>query len=224
MAVYVRTQSNTPWLWKNRFRFTGLMTASTALVYFLLFGFGLVPQTLQYQPTSAVASTSQPAVANLSTLESQPSRPKQDLPKRITIPAVGIDSAVRSPASKRVSVLNDYLNRGAVRYPGSGYAGNGNLFVFGHSTSHETVWNQAYKTFNGLEDLKAGQTVKVTTESGIFRYVVKSVKIKENSRAYVPLETNKDLLTISTCDSFGAKEDRVVVRAEFSDFIPDRPR
>jgi LPXTG-site transpeptidase (sortase) family protein len=221
MKPYVGIQSNQPWIWRYRFSFTAAATVVAAVGYFLLYSVGFVPQPLQYQPGQTVQAESQTATpADIDQLESAPSRPKHALPQHVSIPAAGIDTSVLNPASRQVSVLNNYLNRGAVRYPRSGYPGNGNLFIFGHSTSHETVWNQAYKTFNNLEDVSDGDTITITTDKGEFRYRIQSKEIKRDSRAYVPLGVNNDMLTISTCDSFGSKEDRIVVRAEFVDYIP----
>lgn len=221
MNSHIRKQSNQPWLWQYRFSFTFAATITAACLYLLLYGIGFVPATFQYEPGQAVqAQTASVTTPDLNELESTPSQPRHELPSRVTIPAVGIDTNINNPASRQVGILNSYLDRGAVRYPQSGYPGNGNLFLFGHSTSHETVWNQAYKTFNNLEDVTVGDEITVHTSSGVFYYQVNSKEIKRNSEAYVPLETERDMLTISTCDSFGAKEDRVVVRADFIKYVP----
>lgn len=223
MTKFVPKQHKQPWLWRYRFSFTFAATFISACLYLLFFAVGFVPQSFQYssgQPPQAQAAAA--TEVDITTLESMPERPKHELPNRVTVPAVGIDTTILHPASRQTSVLNNYLNRGAVRYPQSGYPGNGNLFLFGHSTSHETVWNQAYKTFNKLEDVNAGDEITVRTDSGVFYYEVGQKQIKENSQAYVPLNVDKNMLTISTCDSFGSKEDRVVVRADFKRFAPNQ--
>lgn len=223
MTKFIRKQHKQPWLWRYRFSFTFAATFAAAFLYLLLFAVGFVPQSFQYssdQPPQAQAATA--AEVDMKTLESIPERPKHELPNRVTIPAVNINTTILHPASRQAGVLNDYLDRGAVRYPQSGYPGNGNLFLFGHSTSHETVWNQAYKTFNRLENVNTGDEITVQTDSGIFYYEVSQKQIKKNSQAYVPLNVDKDMLTISTCDSFGSKEDRVVVQADFKRFTPNQ--
>ena len=222
MNPHIGVQNNQPWIWRYRFSFTAAATVVAAVGYFLLYAVGFVPQPLQYQPGQAVQAKSQTATpADINQLESTPSRPKHALPQRVSIPAVDIDTSVSNPASRKIGILNSYLNRGAVRYPRSGYPGNGNLFIFGHSTSHETVWNQAYKTFNNLEDVSVGDAITITTNKGEFQYRVRSKEFKEDAQAYVPLGAKNDMLTISTCDSFGSKEDRIVVQADFVDYIPN---
>jgi LPXTG-site transpeptidase (sortase) family protein len=222
MNLHLHKHHNQPWLWRYRFSFTIAATLSTACLYFLLYGIGFVPQTFQYrsaQSAQAQTATTTATKPNIDSLESTPARPKHELPKEVTIPSVGIDTEINNPASRQIGILNSYLDRGAVRYPQSGHPGNGNLFLFGHSTSHDTVWNQAYKTFNGLEDVSVGEKIIVRTDTGNYHYRITSREIKENSDAYVPLEVDKDMLTISTCDSFGSKEDRVVVQADFTKYV-----
>lgn len=221
MTAYIRTQHKQPWLWRHRFGFTAAATITAACLYLLFYGLGLAPQALQNQPEqTARAQTSTSSQASIQDLESAPTRPEHELPNRVTVPSVGIDAEISNPASRQIGILNSYLNQGAVRYPQSGYPGNGNLFLFGHSTGRQTVWNQAYKTFNNLEDVTEGDEIVVHTDAGDFYYEVHTKELKENSHAYVPLEVDKDMLTISTCDSFGSKEDRIVVRADFTDFAP----
>ena len=85
-----------------------------------------------------------------------------ELPLSIKIPVIGVDAPIYNPATTSVSVLDGYLLKGAVRYPGSGLlGGDGNIFIFGHNTGIKIVYNQAFKTFNGLKDLKAGDLIHV---------------------------------------------------------------
>jgi len=70
--------------------------------------------------------------------------------------------------------------------------------------------------------LSAGDEIYISTQSGTFTYTAQTVNKRENTAAYVPLDTDKDLLTIATCDNFGAKEDRIIVRAEYSGYSADK--
>lgn len=223
MQPAVTTASSSPWVWRRRFFITAGITVIGFFAYFILFGLGVIPASLRYQPAQQSPAKPADTVANLEQLETVADQPKQAHPTRITASTVGIDTRIQNPTSQRPAVLNDYLAESAVRYPASGYPGNGNMFVFGHSTGRDTVWNQAYKTFNRLENLAVGDEVVVHTESGKFHYTVRSVTFKEDSQAYVPFGTDENLLTIATCDSFGSKEDRVVVRAEFVNYTPEPP-
>jgi LPXTG-site transpeptidase (sortase) family protein len=222
MDVTVTSQTNKPWWWRNRFRLTAAITATSFLLCLLAYSIGLIPSGFVYKPATArtTATDGQTASSqtNLSELETTQNAPTDELPVRIRIPAVSIDTKIQNPASKRTDVLNRYLAESAVRYPESGKPGDGNMFVFGHSSGLDSVINQAYKTFNRLENLSAGDTIYISTESGTFTYTVQTVNKRENTAAYVPFGTNKDLLTIATCDNFGAKEDRIIVRAEYSGY------
>jgi LPXTG-site transpeptidase (sortase) family protein len=213
-------------IWGYRLPFTLCATATAFVLYTVLFGFGLVPDTLTYQPhaqaqeTATKEATAQSEAVSVSNQDRVQTMPTQEQPTRLSINKIGVDTKVLNPATTDPQALDNYLNRAAVRYPESGLPGSGNVFIFGHSTSHDTVWNQAYKTFNRLEELTGGDNVNLKTASGTFTYRVQSVQTKENSRAFVPFDSKSNRLTIVTCDSFGAKEDRIIVRAELAEFQP----
>jgi LPXTG-site transpeptidase (sortase) family protein len=136
-------------------------------------------------------------------------------PTRIVIDKIGVDSLISNPLSTDVATLDEYLLQGAVRYPGSGLLGQGNMFLFGHSTGIKVVNNQAYKTFNGLKDLKAGDIIKVYGSSKFYTYSVATVTLVDDSQALVEFGNNKNMLTLSTCNTFGAKSERYVVEANY---------
>lgn len=137
-------------------------------------------------------------------------------PTRLVMTSIGVDTAIINPNSTSYEVLDTALTKGAVRYPGSGYPGVGNMFVFGHSTGFSVVQNQAYKTFNKLKNAKKGQTVTVYSKSAVYEYVVTNVELVDKSKALVEFDTTKNMITLSTCDSFGRDQDRYVVEAELT--------
>jgi len=139
-----------------------------------------------------------------------------ELPMSIRIPAIGTDAQIYNPATTSISVLNDYLLKGAVRYPGSGILGGyGNIFIFGHSTGFKLINNQAFKTFNGLQNLKKNDFISIFSDKNEYIYQVISVEKVSANKALVEFNTKSKMLTISTCDNFGAKSDRYVVESEF---------
>jgi LPXTG-site transpeptidase (sortase) family protein len=77
------------------------------------------------------------------------------------------------------------------------------------------VNNQAYKTFNGLEKMKKGDLIYVFSEKNEYIYKVSNVKLVDATKTLVEFNTNNKMLTLSTCDNFGAKTDRYVAEAEF---------
>ncbi len=139
-----------------------------------------------------------------------------EVPLEVKIPEVGIDTQVYNPDSTSTDVLDSFLEKGAVRYPGSGLLGGiGNIFIFGHSTSLPVVHNQAYKTFVGLKDLKPGDKISVFSDKNEYVYSVTSVRMDKASNIEVVFDVKNRMLTLTTCNTFAAKEDRYIVQAEF---------
>lgn len=136
-------------------------------------------------------------------------------PDHIVIDKIDVDSVIKQPVDPNIHVLDEALQEGAVHYPGSGTLERGNMFIFGHSTNWPIVQNQAYKTFNNLEDLVLGDEIKVQADGKEYVYIVQTVELVDESAAFVDLSQSQRMLTISTCNSFGKKQDRWVVQAVF---------
>ena len=134
-------------------------------------------------------------------------------PDHISIDKIGVDSIIEQPDSQNVAILDESLKKGAVHYPGSGGVESGNIFLFGHSTNWKVVQNQAYKTFNDLNELENGDEIVLEADGVDYIYKVDNVKLVDESDALVDLSTTEQKLTISTCNSFGAKQERWVVEA-----------
>jgi len=135
-------------------------------------------------------------------------------PIKILINKIGVDSAVANPLSKNVSTLNNTLKLGAVRYPDSGFLDEDkNIFIFGHSTSLET--NTAYyKTFNNLDKLTAGDEIILRSTKNEYTYKVTSVIITNSEDGLINFDNDRKLI-LSTCNTLGQKEERIVVNAVF---------
>ncbi|MCX6717857.1 MAG: sortase [Candidatus Taylorbacteria bacterium] len=144
-----------------------------------------------------------------------------EIPLSIKIPSIGINSQIYNPTSTDVNILDSYLLKGAVHYPGSALLGTiGNVFLFGHSTGYKIVNNQAYKTFNGLKNLKAGDLISVFSDKNEYIYKVLNVKLEGADETLVKFGSTGKKLTLSTCNTFGAKSERYVVEAEQVNFKP----
>ncbi len=141
------------------------------------------------------------------------------IPQKIEIPEIGVSSAIYLPKSVDVATLDANLAKGAVYYPGSGTLQSGNMFLLGHSTNWKIVNNQAYKTFNGLDKLKIGDQIEITSNDKLYIYSVTSVIRASQDDVKVEFNKGSRMLTISTCDTFGKKQDRWVVEAEFEKVI-----
>lgn len=203
---------------KSQMKFI-LYFAVIFLVFFvLLYSAGLVPETMKSESgesfrtlwdkaqTDAINKQKNQGVINPTVVEN---------PSRIVITKIGVDALIANPNTTSVATLDEYLKMGAVRYPGSGTIGFGNMFIFAHSTGIKVVNNQAYKTFNGLKDLTVGDMIKVYGESKIYQYKVTSVRLVDSHEALVTFDTTGSRLTLSTCNTFGAKTERYVVEADF---------
>jgi LPXTG-site transpeptidase (sortase) family protein len=140
--------------------------------------------------------------------------PELNVPVRIKIDRIGLDSTILTPASADIDVLDRALLSGAVHYPGSGLLGeNANMLLFGHSSYLPVVHNKAFKAFNELGTLKKGDIVIVFSESHKFTYVVDNVLLSDAEDVLVRFDSPKPMLTLATCNTFGAKEERWIVTA-----------
>lgn len=141
-----------------------------------------------------------------------------ELPTRIEIPSINLVATIANPTTTDTGVLDQALLKGAVRYPTSAKLGEaGNVVLFGHSSYLPIVGNQAYKTFDGIQKLVAGNVVTVYSSDTAYTYRVRSVAKESANDAGIPLAVPGRVLTLSTCDSFGEKTDRFVVTADFVD-------
>lgn len=203
------------------------------VVSVILFAIDFVPES----PTSV--NTSQVAQASTVTLEvSNPisgmnipnTQPRtvtpvtystvsqvSNAPVRVTIPKVGIDTPVNNPTALSVTALDAALLKGAVRYPDSGLLGeNAPVFIFGHQSYLPVVKNPAFKAFNGLQNVRVGDDIIVSSVNVNYHYRVTSVDYVDAGDAEIQIGGNSRALTLVTCDSFGKqKTKRYVVKAEF---------
>lgn len=140
---------------------------------------------------------------------------KTYLPLSVEIPGYNINTSIESPLSTDVKTLDNALTRAAVYYPGSGTPGSNNTLIFGHSTSFKIVRNKAYQIFNNLKNVPIGTLIYVRTEKGI--HVYKTTKVQKVSKytAWIQFKSQKPMLTLATCDSFGKASDRWVLEAEY---------
>jgi LPXTG-site transpeptidase (sortase) family protein len=138
---------------------------------------------------------------------------------RVVAKDIGLDVNVVNPSSTDIDVLDQDLTLGAVHYPTSAPLGvNGTVLIFGHSSYLPVVIHQYYKTFDGIQDLKTGETVSVYSATTEYRYSVTGVRVADSSDAsdnQIPLPSDAKYLTLVTCDSFAAKSNRFIVTATF---------
>jgi LPXTG-site transpeptidase (sortase) family protein len=144
------------------------------------------------------------------------------LPETISIPKLNLTAVVANPTSNDPEVLDQNLLYGAVRYPGSGSLGTEgqNVIVFGHSSYLPVVQNQAFKTFDGIQNLAHGDKILVTGAGKTYVYEVETVAAASAQTDGIPLTVSGNKLTLVTCDSFKTKSDRFVVVAHLVESYP----
>lgn len=161
-------------------------------------------------------ATSSPEVVSTSTITTVPTVLESTVPTRITIERIGLDTPITAPSSTDIDVLDRALLSGAVHYPESGLPGkNANMLLFGHSSYLPVIHNKAYKAFNDLNKLEKGDVITIYSETHIYLYKIETVTLSEASDVRVQFESETPTLTLSTCNSFGAKQERWIVTATF---------
>lgn len=215
-------------------------SGSFALVFFLLFGltFGFLalvgatpdaPGTSKDSDLNLNVHTGQDSVAqpvptpspvgltepNQYNLPITASNANGQRPTRIKIKKINLDVTVSNPNSTDIDVLDRYLLKGSVRYPTSGLLGqNGTVLLFGHSSYLPVVRNQAYKAFDGIQNLNQGDTISVFSGATEYQYAVTRVRVADATSDIIELPQDSQHLTLVTCDSFASKSNRYVVTAD----------
>lgn len=139
-----------------------------------------------------------------------------EAPVRIEVMKVGVDTPVLNPASADIATLDEELLRGAVRHPQTSFLNeNGDVLIFGHQSYLPVVKNKAFKAFNDLQELETGDQIIVYSATAKYYYKVSSIELAKASDGKVELAVGRPGLTLVTCNSLGAKEDRYVIKAEF---------
>ena len=202
---------------KNYIFIASLTLAIFTVTYTVLLFMGLVPKQFENKSIAPSENIFQ-IIKKTDEIERDPSDTNL-IPQKIEIPKIGVSSTIYVPNSIDVATLDANLARGAVYYPGSGTLQQGNMFLFGHSTNWKVVNNQAFKTFNGLEKLVEGDLIQVISNGKTYVYEVTSVRRAAEDDVLVEFNKGDRMLTISTCDTFGKKQDRWVVEADFKEII-----
>lgn len=201
----------------KKWSFFGVFALAFLLSVLTLARFDLLPDVSTIQAASA-----QDVVIDSSTISAPtPVVAEAELPLSIEIPKIKLSVSISNPTSTDIETLDRYLLKGSVRYPSSAKLGEiGNVVLFGHSSYLPIVRNQAYKAFNDIQKLSAGDIVTVYSSSTAYTYRVRSVRKESTTNAGIPLDVTGRVLTLSTCDSFGEKTDRFVLTADFVESHP----
>lgn len=211
----------------KKWSFFGMFALVFFASFYILQDLDLVPNPpkiaeAQTNDAPAVTLSSSPLVAQAPTagvlssdvLASPLFTSKGEAPVSISIPSLNRTVSVSNPQTTNVEKLDEALRTGAVRYPTSAALGtSGNVVIFAHSSYLPVVNNQAFKTFNDIQKLKAGDRITVYSAGHSYDYSVETVAKMDANDAAIPLSVTGSKLTLSTCDSFGTKSERFVVVA-----------
>ena len=185
----------------------GVLGRSSAFAIVFVLMFGLTFAFLAAVGATPDAPSTKPIQTQVVATSTAPEQPV-----RITAAAIGLDTVVANPASTDIEVLDKDLLKGAVRYPTSALLGQeGTMIIFGHSSYLPIVHNQAYKTFDGIQDLKTGAVVSLYSGSLEYRYAVTSVRVADATTDAIEMVKTGKHLVLVTCDSFASKSNRFVV-------------
>ncbi|MEX0912960.1 MAG: sortase [Candidatus Paceibacterota bacterium] len=137
------------------------------------------------------------------------------LPISITIERLGRTVTVLNPTSRTVADLDAALLKGVVRHPDSADLNdkNGNILILGHSSYLNNVLNKNFQAFNGIQNLTWGDVIRLKSGDTEYTYRVDRVYEEKASTVNVPVWASEPKLTLVTCNTFGAKEDRFIVEA-----------
>ncbi|HRY30968.1 MAG TPA: sortase [Candidatus Paceibacterota bacterium] len=139
-------------------------------------------------------------------------------PDEIIISKLGIGAKIQQPDTFNVAELDVHLSQGPVHYPGSGSVENGNIFIFGHSADlYLNAQGSALKVFNNLYKLDEGDVIQLIANGSNYFYKVTKVSLVDENEALIKFNSDIKKLTISTCNTFGAREERWIVEAEAMD-------
>jgi LPXTG-site transpeptidase (sortase) family protein len=196
----------------RKWSFLGVFAVVCVSSIAILANLGLLPDATKASAAPAVTLSAHV----MSTASSTPVVVIEE-PMKIEIPSINLSATIANPTTTNIEALDQQLLKGAVRYPTSAKLGEtGNMVLFGHSSYLPIVGNQAYKTFDGIQKLVAGDVVTVYSSGTTYTYRVRNVaKESAASDAGIDLAVTDRVLTLATCNSFGAKTDRFVVTADF---------
>lgn len=185
------------------------------LTYALLYALDFYPEPVT-EPAEDEATTVAVTAMTEETVVTEPTPAvvNAPLPTKIIFDDLDREVTVLNPESRDVATLDEALLDGAVRHPDSAdFSADGNMFILAHSSYLPNVLNKNFQAFNGIQELTWGDMVRVQSADTEYVYRVEKV-YKATTDLVVPHTPGEARLTLATCNSFGAKEDRFMVEAE----------
>ena len=141
----------------------------------------------------------------------------QGAPNQLNIPSLNITAPIIYVEKTNEADFQAALKNGVVHYPGTAVpGGNGNCYIFGHSSDY--IWSKGnYKTiFAPLPKIKIGVDILITNQAGqLFTYrVTKTFVISANDLSVLAQDQSQKILTLQTSYPLGTALRRFIVVAE----------
>ncbi|MBX2867002.1 sortase [Candidatus Kaiserbacteria bacterium] len=198
-------------IWERKFSFFGTFFVVILITYGVLYMVDFIPE----EPKSAeevVMTETYGVIAEDAT------------PNKLIIDKLNKEVAILNPSSRSIVDLDDALLSGVVRHPDSAdLLSEGGMFLFGHSSYLPTVQNRNFQAFNGIQDLEWGDLIRIQSNDFEYIYRVDRTYQEKATLATVETESTEKRLTLVTCNTFGAKDDRFIVEAVLIDSFPLNP-
>ena len=197
--------------------FLAVFTITIFITYGFLYAIDFIPEpgvNNTASSTTAVATSTDTKNATAVTTPVTPLALVSAEPVKIIFDTLGKTVKVLNPTSAKEADLDQALLSGAVHHPDSAdFVNTGNIFILGHSSYLPNVINKNFQSFNGIQKLTWGDTIRVQSVDTEYVYRVEKVYEAKASAVTVPSTPGEARLTLSTCNVFGAKEDRYIVEA-----------
>jgi len=204
----------------NKVHFLAAFFCIFTLSYGVLYALDFYPEPAETALNAGVSSTTEAVI-----VKTEPVVPAKatntdmvagsdKLPNTLVIDSLDREVTVLNPASNSVAALDAALLKGVIRHPDSATFGEeGNMLILGHSSYLPTVHNRNYQALNGIQNLKWGETIKLSSGDTEYTYKVEKTYKTKASGFTVPVAGKGKTLTLVTCNSFASTDDRYVVEA-----------
>lgn len=199
--------------------FLGVFFVVMVIGYGFLYYVDFVPEAPEEANTaSEVVNTAETIATTTPSVDEAPEADSawgDPFPVSITIDRLGKTIPVLNPSSRFIADLDKALLNGVVRHPDSGDLNDtkGNMLILGHSSYLKNVFNKNYQAFNDIQKLVWGDTIRLRSRDMEYVYRVDKVYEAKASAVSIPTASTEQKLTLATCDTLGAKEDRFIVEA-----------
>lgn len=223
MKIFSAIEQQFDAIWDKKFQFIGVFMLIVTLTYGVLFAIDFIPETPDTVEVTGTATTTD-AVAQEPIVEEVPvvvPKSEDATPNKIIFDSLSKEVAVLNPNSSTVAALDEALLSGVVRHPESAdLLTDGTMLLFGHSSYLPVVHNKSFQAFNGIQDLKWGDKIRLQSNDFEYVYRVERVYKAKASSDEIAIAGKEKRLTLATCNSFGTKDDRFIVESILIDSYP----